>query len=153
MTLLRNQLPPGAVWAAFGISRHEFPMAAQAVILGGHVRVGLEDNLYIEQGKLSPGNAPLVARAVQIIEAVGERPATVAETREIPGIQRPRFQPSSSWPCGFEANSTPRGFNLMSSRRRALRSPDTRGGYRSEAGDERCAARFPPLRGSPPGRR
>jgi uncharacterized protein (DUF849 family) len=86
MTLMRNQLPDGAVWAAFGISRHEFPMAAQAVILGGHVRVGLEDNLYIAQGKLSPGNAPLVERAVQIIEAVGERRATVAETRQILGI-------------------------------------------------------------------
>ena len=86
MTLMRSQLPAGAVWAAFGISRHEFPMAAQAVILGGHVRVGLEDNLYIAQGKLSPGNAPLVERAVQIIEAVGERRATNAETRQILGI-------------------------------------------------------------------
>ena len=86
MTLMRSQLPEGAVWAAFGISRHEFPMAAQAVILGGHVRVGLEDNLYIAQGKLSPGNAPLVERAVQIIEAVGERRATIAETRQILGI-------------------------------------------------------------------
>jgi len=86
MTLMRNQLPQGAVWAAFGISRHEFPMAAQAVILGGHVRVGLEDNLYIAQGKLSPGNAPLVERAVQIIEAVGERRASLAETRQILGL-------------------------------------------------------------------
>jgi uncharacterized protein (DUF849 family) len=86
MTLMRSQLPAGAVWAAFGISRYEFPMAAQAVILGGHVRVGLEDNLYIAQGKLSPGNAPLVERAVQIIEAVGERRATNAETRQMLGI-------------------------------------------------------------------
>ena len=86
MTLMRSQLPPGAVWAAFGISRHEFPMAAQAVILGGHVRVGLEDNLYIAQGKLSAGNAPLVERAVQIIEALGERRATIAETRQLLGI-------------------------------------------------------------------
>lgn len=86
MTLMRSQLPEGAVWAAFGISRYEFPMAAQAVILGGHVRVGLEDNLYIAQGKLSAGNAPLVERAVQIIEAVGERRATIAETRQLLGI-------------------------------------------------------------------
>ena len=86
MLLMRNQLPPGAVWAAFGISRLEFPMAAQAVILGGHVRVGLEDNLYIAQGKLSPGNAPLVERAVQIIEAVGERRASMAEARQLLGI-------------------------------------------------------------------
>ena len=86
MTLMRNQLPKGAVWAAFGISRHEFPMAGQAVILGGHVRVGLEDNLYISQGKLSPGNAPLVERAVQIIESLGERRATHAEAKQILGI-------------------------------------------------------------------
>jgi uncharacterized protein (DUF849 family) len=83
MLLMRNMLPKDTVWAAFGISRHEFPMVAQAVILGGHVRVGLEDNLYLERGKLSPGNAPLVERAVRIIESIGERPATVAEAREI----------------------------------------------------------------------
>jgi uncharacterized protein (DUF849 family) len=88
MCLMRSLLPPDAVWAAFGISRAEFPMAAQAVILGGHVRVGLEDNFYIERGKLSPGNAPLVQRAVEIIRALGERPATCAEAREILGLKR-----------------------------------------------------------------
>jgi uncharacterized protein (DUF849 family) len=86
MTLMRNLLPAGAIWAAFGISRFEFPMAGAAVILGGHVRVGLEDNLYISQGKLSPGNAPLVERAVEIIEALGERRATSAEARQMLGI-------------------------------------------------------------------
>ena len=86
MLLMRNQLPPGAVWAGFGISRLQFPMVAQAVILGGHVRVGLEDNLYISQGNLSPGNAPLVERAVQIIENLGERRATMAEARQLLGI-------------------------------------------------------------------
>lgn len=88
MALMRNMLPRDAVWAAFGISRAEFPMAAQAVILGGHVRVGLEDNLYLERGKLSPGNAPLVQRAVEIIRAIGERPATPSEAREILGLSR-----------------------------------------------------------------
>jgi hypothetical protein len=86
MLLMRNQLPAGAVWAGFGISRQQFPMAAQAVILGGHVRVGLEDNLYLTQGQLSPGNAPLVERAVQIIQSVGERPASMAEARQLLGI-------------------------------------------------------------------
>ena len=88
MLMMRNMLPAGSVWAAFGIARGEFPMAAQAVILGGHVRVGLEDNLYLERGKLSPGNAPLVARAVRIIEALGETPASVAEARRILGLER-----------------------------------------------------------------
>ena len=86
MLLMRNQLPAGAVWAGFGISRLQFPMVAQAVILGGHVRVGLEDNLYLAQGQLSPGNAPLVERAVQIIHAVGERTATMAEARQLLGL-------------------------------------------------------------------
>ena len=86
MLLMHNQLPAGAIWAAFGISRLQFPMAAQAIVLGGHARVGLEDNLYISQGKLSPGNAPLVQRAMQINEAVGERPATMAEARELLGL-------------------------------------------------------------------
>ena len=87
MTLMRNMLPKDAVWAGFGISRAEFHMAAQAVILGGHVRVGLEDNLYLAQGKLAPGNAALVERAVQIIHALGEDPATVPQAREILGLR------------------------------------------------------------------
>jgi uncharacterized protein (DUF849 family) len=87
MTLMKNMLPRDAVWAAFGISRAEFHMAAQAVILGGHVRVGLEDNLYIERGKLAPGNAALVQRAVEIIRALGEEPASVSQAREILGLR------------------------------------------------------------------
>jgi uncharacterized protein (DUF849 family) len=86
MLLMRDLLPADAVWAGFGISRHEFPMVAQAVVLGGHVRVGLEDNLYLAHGQLSPGNAPLVERAAQIIRAIGEEPATPEEAREILGI-------------------------------------------------------------------
>ena len=86
MLSMRNLLPADAIWASFGISRAEFPMVAQAVILGGHVRVGLEDNQYLERGKLSPGNAPLVERAVAIIRAIGERPATPAEARQILGL-------------------------------------------------------------------
>jgi uncharacterized protein (DUF849 family) len=83
MSLMRAGLPANALWASFGIARHQFPMVAQAVILGGHVRVGLEDNLYLGPGVLAPGNAALVERAVAIIEAIGERPATVAEARGI----------------------------------------------------------------------
>jgi uncharacterized protein (DUF849 family) len=86
MLMMRNMLPSGSTWAAFGISRWQLPMAAQAVILGGHVRVGLEDNLYLERGKLSPGNAPLVERAVRIIESLGEKPASVEEARQILGL-------------------------------------------------------------------
>src|SRR4028119_614457 len=57
MLTMRNALPPGCLWSAFGISRHQFPMVAQAVVLGGQVRVGLEDNLYLSRGVPAPGNA------------------------------------------------------------------------------------------------
>ena len=70
MTVMRNLLPADANWAAFGISRHEFPMVAQAVNLGGHVRVGLEDNLYLGPGRFA-SNAELVARAVRIVHELG----------------------------------------------------------------------------------
>jgi uncharacterized protein (DUF849 family) len=86
MLYMRNLLPPGCTWFAFGISLHQFPMAAQAVILGGHVRVGLEDNLYLERGKLTPSNAALVARAVKIVELLGCSIATPADARQMLGL-------------------------------------------------------------------
>jgi uncharacterized protein (DUF849 family) len=61
-------------------------MAAQAVILGGHVRVGLEDNLYLERGKLTPSNAALVAKAVKIVELLGCSVATPADARQMLGL-------------------------------------------------------------------
>ena len=64
-------------------------MAAQAVLLGGHVRVGLEDNLYLERGKLTPSNAALVAKAAKIIELLGSSVATPADAREMLGLRAP----------------------------------------------------------------
>jgi uncharacterized protein (DUF849 family) len=87
MLFMRSLLPPGAIWAGFGISRMEFPMVAQAFVLGGHVRVGLEDNLYIEPGVLAPSNAALVERAVQIVRMLGGDVATPAEARTILGLR------------------------------------------------------------------
>jgi uncharacterized protein (DUF849 family) len=86
MTYMRNLLPPGSPWFAFGISLYQFPMVAQAVLLGGHVRVGLEDNLYLEKGKLAPSNAALVEKAAHIIEVLGDQVATPAQAREILGL-------------------------------------------------------------------
>jgi uncharacterized protein (DUF849 family) len=86
MTYMRNLLPAGSPWFAFGISLYQFPMVAQAVLLGGHVRVGLEDNIYLEKGKLAPSNAALVEKAGQIIEILGDSVATTAEAREILGL-------------------------------------------------------------------
>lgn len=83
---MRGLLPSNAVWSAFGIGRTEFPIVAQSVIAGGHVRVGLEDNLYMSQGELAPSNAALVARAARIIREIGEEVATPGEAREIFGV-------------------------------------------------------------------
>jgi uncharacterized protein (DUF849 family) len=87
MILMRNLLPPGSLWAAFGISFHEFPILAQAVLLGGQVRVGLEDNIYIEHGVLARSNAVLVEKAVKIVTSLGENVATPADARTILGLK------------------------------------------------------------------
>jgi uncharacterized protein (DUF849 family) len=86
MTYMRSLLPANSPWFAFGISLHQFPMAAQAVLLGGHPRVGLEDNLYLEKGKLAPSNAALVEKAARIIEILGDSVAAPAEARQMLGI-------------------------------------------------------------------
>lgn len=81
MKVMKDQLPAGASWASFGISRMQMPMAAVAVAMGGNVRVGLEDNLYLDRGVLAT-NGQLVERAVEIIERMGATPATPAEARQ-----------------------------------------------------------------------
>jgi uncharacterized protein (DUF849 family) len=81
MIAMRAMLPANAHWAAFGISQHEMPMAALAVILGGHVRVGLEDNLYLERGVLAT-NEQLVEKAARIVRDLGARVLSPAQARE-----------------------------------------------------------------------
>lgn len=88
MIYMRNLLPSDCTWFTFGIGRHQFPMVAQSVLLGGHVRVGLEDNLYLERGKLAPDNASLVKKAVNIINAMGHEIASVSNAREMLGLSR-----------------------------------------------------------------
>ncbi|NVO13089.1 MAG: 3-keto-5-aminohexanoate cleavage protein [Rhodoplanes sp.] len=89
LLLMRDMLPKNAFWTGFGIGGHEFPMVAQAVLLGGHVRVGLEDNLYIERGVLAPSNAALVDKALRIVEALDAVPATPDQARDLLGLARP----------------------------------------------------------------
>jgi len=79
----RRQLPAGAVWSAFGIGRMEMPLVAQSWLYGGHVRVGLEDNIYLEKGVLAKTNAELVAKAVRIIKDLGGQVADCQESRQI----------------------------------------------------------------------
>lgn len=80
MHAMRDALPPGALWSAFGLGRLQMPMVAQAVLLGGNVRVGLEDNLYLDKG-VPATNAQLVERARAIIDLLGVRLQSAAETR------------------------------------------------------------------------
>ncbi len=80
MKVMKDQLPAEAVWAGFGISRMQMPMAATAVAMGGNVRVGLEDNLFLDRGVLAT-NGQLVTRAIEIIERMGARAVTPQEAR------------------------------------------------------------------------
>ena len=82
----RSLLPPGAFWSAFGIGRSEFPMVAMAWLAGGHVRVGLEDNIYLAKGVLARSNAELVAKAVRMIRDLGGELANPREAREMLGL-------------------------------------------------------------------
>jgi uncharacterized protein (DUF849 family) len=76
-----NSLPAGSIWTSFAVSRMQMPWVAQSVLLGGNVRVGLEDNLYLSRGVYA-SNAQLVEKARTIIEAMGARVVPAAEARE-----------------------------------------------------------------------
>ncbi|MDH3388293.1 MAG: 3-keto-5-aminohexanoate cleavage protein [Gammaproteobacteria bacterium] len=86
MAAMKQALPAGAIWAGFGISRMQMPMVAQAVLLGGNVRVGLEDNIYLDRGVLA-SNGMLVERAVEIIERLGARVVRPDEARALIGLK------------------------------------------------------------------
>lgn len=81
----KGLLPAGAHWAAFGIGRNQMPMVAQAALLGGNVRVGLEDNLYLSRGVFAT-NAQLVERAARILQDIGQPVATPSEARAQLGL-------------------------------------------------------------------
>jgi 3-keto-5-aminohexanoate cleavage enzyme len=83
---LRSLLPPGASWAVAAVGRHQRPMTELAIRSGGHARVGLEDNIYLEKGVLAEGSAPLVARAAAYGRSIGRPPVEPARAREILGL-------------------------------------------------------------------
>ncbi len=85
MIYMRDLLPKNAIWAAFSVARQQMPMVAQATLLGGNVRVGLEDNLYLSRGVFAT-NGQLVERARNIIENMGYEVATPAEARIMMGL-------------------------------------------------------------------
>jgi uncharacterized protein (DUF849 family) len=88
MVYMRNLLPNGAPWCALGVGRREMPVVAQSVLLGGNVRVGLEDNLYLRKHVFAT-NGDLVERARTIIDCLGEEVATPAEARVMLKLKDP----------------------------------------------------------------
>jgi uncharacterized protein (DUF849 family) len=82
---LRAKIPPGSTWSAFGVGKDHLPILFAALAMGGHVRVGLEDNVYLSKG-VKASNPALVRRAAEAVRIFGKRPATPAEARKILGI-------------------------------------------------------------------
>ncbi|MBS4212885.1 3-keto-5-aminohexanoate cleavage protein [Neobacillus rhizophilus] len=88
MIYMRDKLPNNAHWSAFGIGRMQMPMAIQSMLLGGNVRVGLEDNLYLDKGVLGT-NAQLIESAVTIMAGLGAEPMSPEEARIHLGLKNP----------------------------------------------------------------
>ena len=82
----RNLLPKGAAWTGFGIGRSALPMVAQSWLLGGNVRVGMEDTVFISKGELVQSNGQLVRAAREVLRSLGVEPATPAEARAAFGL-------------------------------------------------------------------
>ena len=91
LVFLKNLLPEGPTWAVCGISAGHLPIMSATIALGGHLRVGLEDNLYMSHGVLAKSNAQLVERAVQMLKLNNLEPATPDEARQIYGLTRKVF--------------------------------------------------------------
>ncbi len=92
VTLMSDQIPGGPEgrnqWQVIGISRDQWKLLASALVLGGNVRAGVEDNLYLPNGEMCRSNGDLIAKARQMAEDIGRRPASVAEARELLGVPR-----------------------------------------------------------------
>jgi 3-keto-5-aminohexanoate cleavage enzyme len=81
-----DNLPPNTNWQCIGIGRHQLPLTTMALTLGGHVRVGMEDNVYYRKGELAESNVQLVRRAVRVADELDRPVATPDEAREIIGL-------------------------------------------------------------------
>ncbi|HUE64539.1 MAG TPA: 3-keto-5-aminohexanoate cleavage protein [Rhizomicrobium sp.] len=84
---MHDHLPANCHWSAFGFGAQSFPMVAQAFLLGGHVRVGLEDNVHIREGTLAAGNAELVEHAARIVHNLGGTLASAQTARRLLGLK------------------------------------------------------------------
>ncbi len=91
LAAMADNVPEGAHWGVIGISRKQWLLVAAALTLGGSIRVGLEDNLYLPDGEMAKSNGELIAKARQMTEDIGRRPATVDEARQMLGIETPEL--------------------------------------------------------------
>lgn len=85
-TFLTGSIPEGSTYTVAGVGRHEFPLAALAIIHGGNVRVGFEDNVFLSKGVLAKSNGELVAKVVRLAKELGREIATPADARRILGL-------------------------------------------------------------------
>jgi 3-keto-5-aminohexanoate cleavage enzyme len=111
--LMADQIPGGAEgpnnWQVIGISRDQWRLIGAALALGGNVRAGLEDNLYLPDGEMASSNGELIAKARQMAEDVGRRAATVQEAREMLGVPTKQMPAASSpAPPGASGSESPR---------------------------------------------
>jgi uncharacterized protein (DUF849 family) len=86
LVYLKNLIPEGSTWSAIGIGRGHMPILMSAIAMGGHVRVGMEDNVLFAKGQLAESNAQFVRRAANLIREFGNQVATVADAKEILGL-------------------------------------------------------------------
>lgn len=86
LVFMKESIPQGSTWTVAGVGRYEFPMAVMGILMGGHVRVGFEDNVYISKGVLAKSNAELVEKVVRLAKEFGREIATPDEAREILGL-------------------------------------------------------------------
>ena len=87
LVYLKSLIPAGSTWSALGTGKGHLPIMFAAIAMGGHIRVGLEDNVFYAKDQLAESNAQLVARAARVIKEFNKQPATPAEAREILGIK------------------------------------------------------------------
>lgn len=87
LLFMKSRLPSNALWSVLGTGKSQLPMITMALLLGGHVRVGFEDNIFLRKGVLAKSNAQAVELAVDLSERLGRRVATVSETRRMLGLR------------------------------------------------------------------
>ncbi len=88
LMLQARHVPDDSTWEIIGIGREQWRLIATGLVLGGNIRVGLEDNFYLPDGRMAQSNGDLVAKAAQLCRDVGREPATVAEARQILSLNR-----------------------------------------------------------------